>query len=252
MKSILSAAALCAALVALATPVTAQSRARLFGLELGIPISELPLDEWVDPACGTNGGPASIVLASFDEFARCRPETQTGLHEVWFIYDDEWEYIARAYRVPEEIQSFAANVFYRQPIITSLLIDASGLVQGYRIVTDPRAETDIRREAYTLQPIFRDLYRGGSWTCVDLPAAERENPVEGRFIKSSCVSVTDDLYIRTDGRFFAKAGQAERDVPGLEKSAQGDFESIATLEVFARDAVAEAPCCSEAIAAASQ
>ena len=68
-------------------------------------------------------GTPSLRLESFADFALCRTEARTGLHEVWFIYDDEWEYIARAYGDDEEIRRFSANVLYAQPIITSLLID---------------------------------------------------------------------------------------------------------------------------------
>ena len=122
--------------------VAAQSRTRLFDIELGVKLAGLPLDEWVDPACGTNGGPPSVPLDGFEAFARCPVEAATGLREIWFIYDDEWEYIGRAQRDEAQIGRYSANTLYRQPIVSSLLIDKSGVVQGYRIVTDPRAPVD--------------------------------------------------------------------------------------------------------------
>src|SRR5579872_334930 len=101
---------------------------KIWDIKLGTPIAELPLDQFVDPACGTNGGPPSRVLAGFRDFALCPLDKSTGLHEVWFRYDDELEYIARARRSEIMIHLYQANVLGGQPIITSLLIDDAGLV----------------------------------------------------------------------------------------------------------------------------
>jgi hypothetical protein len=222
----------------------AQSRARIMDVELGTPVGNLPLDEWVNPSCGTNGGPPSIKLGGFAEFARCPVEEATGLHEVWFIYDDEWEYIARAYRDPVEIRSYSANVFFQQPIITSLLIDGSGLVQGYRIVTDPETPDDLRREAYTIFPILRGLFPERPWQCEDMPPAPRETPIEGVFLKSDCVTVTDEKFVWLSGRFLRKAGQNPREYAGQLLPPGSLFDSSVRLEVFALDAVRDRPCCS--------
>src|SRR5262245_32687971 len=54
---------------------------RIWDVALGTPVAELPADEFVDPACGSNGGPPARVLASFAEFALC-PAEPSGLHEV--------------------------------------------------------------------------------------------------------------------------------------------------------------------------
>src|SRR5437868_9468270 len=70
---------------------------RIWDLQLPIPVGELPEEEFVDPACGTNGGPPGQRLTGFEAFARCRAEP-SGLREVWFRYDDEFEFIARASR----------------------------------------------------------------------------------------------------------------------------------------------------------
>jgi len=117
----------------------AQSPApKIWDIKLGTPINGLPLDQFVDPACGTNGGPPARTLASFADFSQCLVERSTGLREVWFRYDDEMEYIARARRSDIMIRQYRANSLAGQPIVTSLLFDADGRVQGYRIVNDPR------------------------------------------------------------------------------------------------------------------
>ena len=70
---------------------------QIWDLQLGTPVSDLPEEAFVDPACGTNGGPPGLPIGSFEQFGRCRPEN-SGLREIWFRYDDELEYIARAAR----------------------------------------------------------------------------------------------------------------------------------------------------------
>src|SRR5687768_14994593 len=87
--------------IVLAAAVSAQpaidNRARIYDLVLGTPVSEIP-SRYLDPHCGTNGGPPSTRLASWADFAICPAEPGTGLHEVWFSEDDEAEYVALAYR----------------------------------------------------------------------------------------------------------------------------------------------------------
>ena len=84
-----------AAIFCLAVPVhAAEPRAEIWDIPLGIAVGEITAD-FADLACGSNGGPPSRRLASFADFATCRPE-KSGLHEVYFRYDDEQEYIARS------------------------------------------------------------------------------------------------------------------------------------------------------------
>jgi len=80
----------------LPTSTSAQQPARrptIWDVRLGTPVGELPEEEFVDPACGTNGGPPSRVLKGFAEFAQCVRERTTGLHEVWVVQNGEREYL---------------------------------------------------------------------------------------------------------------------------------------------------------------
>jgi hypothetical protein len=238
MRTLRSALACFALILVTAQPSSAQSRTRLFDLTLGIPVAELPLEEWVEPACGTDGGPPSLRLDSFADFARCRTEARTGLHELWFIYDDEWEYIARAYGDADEVRRFAANTLYAQPILTSLLIDDDGLVQGYRLVTDPRAPTLVRMLAHELFAVLKTTLREAPWRCTSLPMEPGEEPYEGVFLKDNCAMLTGDRLYWLEGRNLRKPGQGLREAPP-----EGYFESSTRLEVYALDAVTDAPCC---------
>src|ERR1700681_4814672 len=82
---------------------------KIWDIKLGTPVAALPLEQFVDPACGNNGGPPSRVLASFKDFALCPVDKATGLHEVWFRYEDELEYVARARRSEIMIRLYQAN-----------------------------------------------------------------------------------------------------------------------------------------------
>jgi hypothetical protein len=206
------------------------SSPKVWDITLGAPVSALPLDEFVDPACGTNGGPPARTLASFADFARCPLDRTTGLHEVWFRYDDELEYIARARRSDLLIREYQANALAGQPIITSLLIDDAGLVQGYRIVNDPRADPDTRIDAYGLADLFKGMVSTGL-VCTDLPPAEGERPIEDFFVKQTCEKKADGEVTRIESRRYYKPGQYAVD-PNDSHVTQNQFESSARMEVY--------------------
>jgi hypothetical protein len=210
---------------------------KIWDIRLGTPIAGLPLDEFVDPACGTNGGPPSRVLASFKDFALCPLDKATGLHEVWFRYDDEMEYVARARRSEIMIRLYQANVLGGQPIITSLLVDDAGLVEGYRIVNDPRAAGSTRIEAYGLVELFKGMVAPGL-DCMDLPPAEGERPVEDLFVKQSCELRVDGQVTRIEARHYYKPGQFLVN-PNDNRITQNEFESSARIEVFRPPAAAK-------------
>jgi hypothetical protein len=203
---------------------------KIWDIKLGTPVAALPLDQFVDPACGTNGGPPSRVLAKIADFALCPPDKATGLHEVWFRYDDELEYIARARRSEIMVRLYQANVLGGQPIITSLLIDDAGLVEGYRIVNDPRVAGSTRIEAYGLVELFKGMVAPGL-DCTDLPPAEGERPVEDLFVKQSCETKAAGQVTRIEARHYYKPGQFLVN-PNDNRITQNEFESSARLEVF--------------------
>jgi hypothetical protein len=197
---------------------------------LGITVAELPVSDYVDPACGTNGGPPARVLKGFADFAQCPVEAKTGLHEVWFRYDDEMEYVARARRSDALVKQYQANSLAGEPIITSLLIDDMGRVQGYRIVNDPRVDADTRLNAFGIGDLFKGMAAPGL-QCTDLPAAEGERPIEDWFVKEDCDSNVDGLVTHIETRRYYKPGQFAVD-PNENRLTQNEFESSARLEIY--------------------
>jgi hypothetical protein len=208
---------------------------RIWDIPLPSPHSALPTDEFVDPACGTNGGPPGLAIGAFEQFERCRPEA-SGLREVWFRYDDEWEYVARAARNLDAIARNNAMVVLGQPVTLSLLIDRAGLVQGWRIFTDPHAKEEVRSEAYVVAIAFKARFGLDGWTCSDTTAAEGETPILGVFVKQRCEKVADGQAMTVESRHYYKPGQALLD-PNTGLPTVNQFESSARLQVVRVKAV---------------
>ena len=227
VRSVLSGAA--AMLLMTASTATAQAP-KVWDVAFGTPVAALPLDQFVDPACGTNGGPPARVLKGFTEFAQCARERTTGLYEVWFRYDDEMEYVARARRSDIMIRQYQANSMAGQPIITSLLIDDAGLVQGYRIVNDPRVESRTRLTAFGLADIFKGI-AGLGLNCNNLPLAEGERPIDDWYAKEVCEKTADGRIYHVESRRYYKAGQYAVD-PNENRLTENLFESSARIEVY--------------------
>jgi hypothetical protein len=224
--------------VALALMLTAASsqqfRPTIWEVQLGTPVSELPEEEFVDPACGTNGGPPGLRLDSFDEFARCRPEA-SGLREIWFRYDDELEYIARAARDADAVARNNAMLVLGQPVILSLLVDRAGLMQGFRIFTDPHAAEDLRADAYTLAAAFKARYGTDGWECSSPPPTAGETPIMGTFVNELCRKLVDGQEITVESRHYYKSGQALSD-PNTGLATVNQFESAARIELVRMEA----------------
>src|ERR1700685_530798 len=135
--------------VALAQQPDQPTRLEVWDLKLGTAATSLP-EAFQDYACGTNGGPPSLPLSGWTDFRRCRPESN-GLREVYFRYDDELEYWAKANDFATEIARYSGTKVYDYPVVLSGLFDDSGILAGLRIVSDPRDPSGDRDEAYTLR-----------------------------------------------------------------------------------------------------
>lgn len=233
MRAIVAVAACLVLGAALAHAEDAPTRADIWTLKLGAPASALPRDAFVDYACGSNGGPPQQALSGWSDYAKCRPEPN-GLREVYFRYDDELEYWARAHRARTLIAQYSGTKVLEFPVVVSGLFDAGGKLAGLRIVTDPQASPQDRKEAYTLTNFFKARYGGDGWDCTDTPPAPGETPVGTRYINQRCTKlVKGDIRAVLVTRFFRKPGQAEFSNSG--KLTVGQFESSTRLELLQPD-----------------
>lgn len=200
----------------------------VWDLPLGAHAVELPTDAFIDFACGSRGGPPTLTLATWSEFAKCQPEPGTDYREVYFRYDDEPEYIARARSLENQIVVYQYTAVYDVPVIASALFDADGFMVGLRLVTDPRVETAVRENGSSLGGFLKARYGEDQFACEDLPRAEGETEYQGIFIKYRCDAQLDGIDLFIEAHEFRKRGQVA--VNQAEGPTAGQFESSTFFE----------------------
>jgi hypothetical protein len=219
-------------------------RSTIWDLKLGQPISAQPsAGEFRGFACGSNGGAPRQPLTGWKDFARCRAEPG-GFHEVYFEYDDELEYIARAKDIDREITRWAGTTEVLYPIVASALFDDSGVLRGVRMVTDSRpehrddvTEADLhkRADAYLLGGILASRFdMVPARDCTALPLGEGESAIGGLFVKQDCETTdrANERRIVLQVRFFRKPGQSGVNPQLPTQLTEGQFESSTRLEIY--------------------
>jgi hypothetical protein len=223
-------------------------RATVWNLRLGQPIAAQPTPEQFRAfACGSNGGPPRLRLAGWSDFIRCKPELD-GLHEIYFEYDDEYEYIARARDLPREIARWAGTTEGGFPVVVSALFNDRGVLAAIRLVTDPRPDfrsdvTDADLRKRTAAHVFGQLMaaRFGiepARDCRAEPPAEGESAIGDVFVKQRCalIDAKNARRVVVAASFFRKRGQSGVNPQLPTQLTQGQFESSARLEIFGLDA----------------
>ena len=238
------AGALLLPIIPVPEPVLAQgaderpTRREVWDIQLGAKIADLP-DDYVDYACGTNGGPPSTPLTGWKDYRRCRPDAG-GLREVYFRYDDELEYWAKANNLAAQMEQYVGTKTYGFPINVSVLIgddgqgadQGAGIVRGIRIVTDPRDPTGDRDEAYLLRNFLNARFGREGWQCEDQAAESGETAVTGIFIKQRCQKdIEGGIHGLLVTRHLRKPGQAQYD-PHSGKETTNQFESNVRFELI--------------------
>ena len=116
----------------------------IFDIKTGMHFEDLPSSEFMLFACGTNGGPPSRVLKKgFSEFEKCEKEDHTQLREVYFEYDDEALYWAKA-KYEKRLERFQGTKVLAYAAILSLLFDdevltGGSMMEAIRILKDKGA-----------------------------------------------------------------------------------------------------------------
>ena len=227
--------ALVAAALSLGSAAAQEAGAGLYApsawdLVLGSHASELPSEQFIRYACGTNGGPASRPLPDWTGFGQCRPEA-SGLREVYFQYDNELEYISKARGLVTQVALYQYTSAYEIPIIVSGLFDEDGFLIGIRMVTDPRVPVALRERGRALSNFLMARY-GEGWTCIDLPALPGEQPYQGSQVKRRCELdlPAEGQHIVLEAHNYRRAGQTAIDpVNNIETA--GQFESTTRFEL---------------------
>lgn len=219
------------------------SRLTVWDLKLGTRAADMPpIEAFKGYACGSNGGPPRQVIGGWGDYGKCRADDQ-GLHEVYFEYDDELEYIARAKELPRELSRFAGTMERAFPIIVSALFDDSGVLRGIRLVSDPRP--DHRPDNYMVETKGRtEAYQLGNATaarfgidpqqdCQNLPRGEGESPVGSIFIKQICEKADPaaGTKVALQINYYRKPGQSGRNRFLETQLTKGEFESSTRVEI---------------------
>jgi hypothetical protein len=222
-------------------------RATVWDLKLGQPIAAQPSrDAYRGFACGSNGGPPRQPLAGWSGYKTCQAEA-TGLHEVYFEYDDEYEYIARAKGLEREVARWAGTTEKGFPVIVSALFSDDGTLQAVRIVSDPRpdhrddttdADLKPRAEAYMLGGFMAArLGIEAARDCAALPPGDGESSVGDAFVKQSCqrTDAGTGRKITLLVNYFRKPGESGVNPQMPSQLTSGQFESSIRLEISTLD-----------------
>lgn len=229
-----------AGLAALATALAAGAapdpeRGDIKELRLGLIAEEMPYIGYFGYACGSNGGPPARPLEGWEEFHLCAPQ-ESGLHEVYVEFDDELETtaLALAGEIPEFGAEYSGTRIAGHYVVLSVLFDEAGVVDGLRVVTDPRVDVEERRLSYLFRIRVLGRYGRDGWDCVDRPPEEGQSDVGGLFINQHCTKIyRDNRRLVLETHLFRKPGQTGLDEQGQWRP--GDFESETRFEIFALD-----------------
>jgi uncharacterized protein YjbI with pentapeptide repeats len=223
---------------ALARHEQADTKITMWDLELGSHASQLPTEVFADFACGTNGGPPSMIVGGWRDFGSCLPEAETGFFEIYFRYDDEAEFVARAQRLETQAALFGGTTAYAVPVIVSALFDEYGFLNGLRMVSDSRVDVVMRELGITLRAFVMTRY-GEDWNCEDLERREGETEFAGRYLKRVCnlAEGQADALVTVEGHYYRKPGQFIVD-PRTRTATEGAFISQTILEVLLKEPIA--------------
>lgn len=239
-KPVLLLAVMSAALFA--APPGAEARMTVWDLRVGTKAADMPA--WIEfkgYACGSNGGPPLFQLKGWQDYARCRPD-EKGLHEVYFEYDDEEEYIARAME-DVRIGRVVGTSDNSYPLMLSALFNEAGVLKALRLITDPRqdfradnfyATLKTRDQHHLYGPFLSARFNMTPATdCARVPLGPGENPVGDTFTKLDCERSDAARGVRyvLQTRYFRKPGQLDRD-PITGTLTTGQFEAYTRAEIW--------------------
>jgi hypothetical protein len=228
----LFAAALCVPAIAPAAAADFEPEFRTLGL--GQAAADLTTEGYELFACGSNGGPPLNPLTGWVDYMQCRPEA-SGLREVYAEYGRQIGQLANMFkeRYDDElwIQKYGGTRMANQPVVMSLLFDETGIVRGFRVVTDQRAPGEERGKAYLFRLAVMSKYATqDKWACIKQPPGPGITPVGGVYINDVCELSQDGKNIRVEAHLYRKEGQTGVDYQGMY--AAGQYESLTRWEVL--------------------
>lgn len=198
-------AAVCCLLLAANAPAAQNPEdGDIRNLQVDKPLSDFPLDGYVDFACGNDGQLPGTELKSWNDYAQCTPDAD-GLHEVSMRYDDDLQQWASVN------DKWEGTKIAGHPVILSMLIDADGMIRGLRAVTDPSSRAYLKKKAYLLSFKVKSRYGKQDWTCDTVKPEDGATALGGLFINESCSKQYNGRTIHVSTQLFRAAGQEGKD-----------------------------------------
>jgi hypothetical protein len=192
---------------------SAAERHTIWDLTIGQTAATLP-EDFVDFACGTNGGPPGQRVKAFTDYMTCAANS-SGLHEVYFRYNDEQEYVARALSMPQDIERFRGTRVYGIDAAVAALFDEAGVLQGLEIASDPRGlEPGVLNDQWRLGALLMRRFGEADWTCTDIPLSDRELPVTSYSVKRGCTKTVGGLALTVEQNYYHRRGESFTDEYG--------------------------------------
>ncbi|MCW5697682.1 MAG: pentapeptide repeat-containing protein [Bauldia sp.] len=197
-----------------ATPALAQEPAagslEIWDIPIGAAVGTIDESSFRAFACGTDGGPPSTALPGFAGFMTCTPDA-SGLREVYFEYDDERLYWALAHRYTEAASGVGGTQVFGFNVMLSLLVNEAGLVEGIRIITDPRQQIGRITNFANFGQFALNYFGPADWACTDLPVMEGYEPADGVYLDRRCEKTTETSALAVRMEHFRKPGQTRFD-----------------------------------------
>jgi hypothetical protein len=170
-------------------------------LRLGMPVGDIPADEYIDLACAA---PPHVALSGWQQYRTCPPDA-AGLRAVAFAFNERLNPLAAIN------DKYEGTRVAGHPVALRLLIDERGTAAGLDIDTDPHARLFWRKKAYLLAGVVKTRYGEEGWSCRDSPPAEGETAVGGLFIKRHCEKTWNQRRLGLDQALYRRPDQPMND-----------------------------------------
>jgi len=185
-------------------------------LSVGMTVDQLPVERYVNFACGQAGDEPELAIEDWTGFSTC-PQSEDGLHEVAFDYaeDNPWAAVS---------DKWEGTKVAGHPVQPSLLITEEGVVQGIRIVTNGQ-RLYLKKKAYLLPIRIMGRYGRDGWSCEEAEPGNGKTAIGGMFIDRLCKKTFHDRHLVMKVDLYRTADQEGREFTGATR-----------FEIFKRDA----------------
>jgi hypothetical protein len=188
-------------LVCVAAGGAAAGENDLRDLRVGMSVHDIPPAEYVDLVCAAS---PEQKLVGWAEFRQC-PADAAGLHAVSFHFNDSLNPLAQVN------DKYEGTRVAGHPVVLTLLIATSGIVERLRIDSDPKARLFLRKKAHLLALVVKVRYGDAGWQCFELVPTGGESPVGGVFVNEHCVKAVSGRIFYLDRAVYRRPGQPTND-----------------------------------------